>query len=466
MEDFVYFEMAVPIDKKRKSSKAFNGKLPCFNGFVFSPIIDLSSGRIVNWANGVSANISEKVLGDGKYYLLNRKKQRVLEYADSYVPNDYAAHGGNGYGDYVFLDIDSNGNIANYKQPKFNRGEWIEAQTRVVHPLIYPLAKARHVLIDMPLFKLRQWIYEQSAVIPVDSPTKQIQAPVPQPLVQSPVVNRQVICDEHPPHYKIEAAMPSKSHAMALEFVAGISPQGEPVLVDFCKTRHVLAAGTTGSGKSVFIHSMLRQLIQKYPPSALKMVLIDPKGTEFEFYKHAKNVIGNIHSDAEQASKALDDVIGIMDDRNKLFASRGCRDVSRFNSKFPDEKVPLILVVIDEFADIILTDEFDFELKVKRIAAKARSAGIYLFLATQRPDSNVVTGIIKSNIPARICLKVTSAGNSRIILDQTGGELLKGNGDMLVSDGMGLIRRAQGNYVSDDELDEMADILRRDCAKP
>ena len=465
MEDLAYFEMAIPIDKKRKSSKAFDGKLPCFNGFVFSPIIELSSGRVVNWVNGVSANISEKVLGDGKYYLLNRKKQRVLEYADSYVPNDYAAHGGDGYGDYVFLDIDSNGNIANYKPPKFNRNEWVEAQTRVVHPLIYPLAKAKHTLIDMPIFKLRQWIYEQSAVMPVEQPIEKIQAPMQQPLIQSPVVNRQVICDEYPPQYKLEAAIPVKSPAMALEFVAGTSPQGEPVCVDFCKTRHVLAAGTTGSGKSVFIHSMLRQLIQKYPPSALKMFLVDPKGSEFPFYKYAKHLIGGIRSDAEQASKALDDVIGIMDERNKLFASRGCRDISRFNSKFPNEKMPLILVVIDEFADIILTDEFGFELKVKRIAAKARSAGIYLFLATQRPDSNVVTGVIKSNIPARICLKVTSAGNSRIILDQAGGEALKGNGDMLVSDGMGLIRRAQGYYVSDDELDAMADILQRDAIK-
>ena len=341
-----------------------------------------------------------------------------------------------------------------------------ENKTRVVHPLIYPFAAARYHLIDIPLFKLRQWIYEQSAVMPVEQPIENIQAPAPQLLIQSSTVNRQVIRDEHLPQYKLDAAIPAKSPAMALEFVAGISPQGEPVCVDFCKTRHVLAAGTTGSGKSVFIHSMLRQLIQKYPPSTFRLVLIDPKGTEFEFYKHAKNVIGNIYSDAEQASKALDDVIGIMDERNKLFASRGCRDISRFNSKFPNEKMPLILVVIDEFADIILTDEFGFELKVKRIAAKARSAGIYLFLATQRPDSNVVTGIIKSNIPARICLKVTSAGNSRIILDKAGGEVLKGNGDMLVSDGMGLIRRAQGYYVSDEELDEMADILQRGAEKP
>ena len=339
-----------------------------------------------------------------------------------------------------------------------------ENKTRIVHPLIYPFAAAKYHLIDMPVFRLKRMIYEQSAAMPVEQPIEQIQEPMPQPLVQSPVVNHQGICDEqHPPQCKLDAAMPNKSPAMALEFVAGISPQGEPVCVDFCKTRHVLAAGTTGSGKSVFIHSMLRQLIQKYPPSALRLVLIDPKGTEFEFYKHAKNVIGNIHSDAEQASKALDDVIGIMDERNKLFASRGCRDISRFNSKFPNEKMPLILVVIDEFADIILTDEFGFELKVKRIAAKARSAGIYLFLATQRPDSNVVTGVIKSNIPVRICLKVTSAGNSRIILGQAGGEVLKGSGDMLVSDGMGLIRRAQGYYVSDDDLDAMADILQRDA---
>lgn len=150
-----------------------------------------------------------------------------------------------------------------------------------------------------------------------------------------------------------------------------------------------------------------------------------------------------------------------MVERNKLFTSRGCRDIKRFNSKFPHEKMPLILVVIDEFADLILTDEFDFELKVKRIAAKARSAGIHLFLATQRPDAKVITGGIRGNFNYTICLRVPRAIESRIVIGEAGGEKLNGKGDMLISDGAGLVRRAQGYYVSDDELDAMADILQR-----
>ena len=340
-----------------------------------------------------------------------------------------------------------------------------ENKTRVVHPLIYPFAILKHHLFDKPIYALRRWAYEQNAVIPTKYPTEYIQSPAPQPLIQSPVVNRQVIYGECQPHHQLDAPMPAKSPAMALEFVAGTSPQGEPVIVDFCAAPHILAAGTTGSGKSVFIHSMLRQLIQKYLASELKMVLIDPKGTELEFYKHAKNTMGDVRTDAEQASKALDEVIEIMDKRNALFTSRGCRDIKRFNSKFPNEKMPLILVVIDEFADLILTDEFDFELKVKRIAAKARSAGIHLFLATQRPDAKVITGGIRGNFNYTICLRVPRAIESRIVIGEAGGERLNGKGDMLISDGAGLIRRAQSYYVSDDELDLMADILRKNALK-
>ena len=341
-----------------------------------------------------------------------------------------------------------------------------ENKTRVVHPLIYPFAILKHHLFDKPIYALRRWAHEQNAVIPAENPTGYVQSPEPQPFIQQTLANRQVICDEHPPQCKLDAAIPAKSPTMALEFVAGISPQGEPVIVDFCAAPHILAAGTTGSGKSVFIHSMLRQLIQTYPESQLKMVLIDPKGTELEFYKYAKNTMGGVRTDAEQASKALDEVIEIMDKRNALFTSRGCRDIKRFNSKFPHEKMPLILVVIDEFADLILTDEFDFELKIKRIAAKARSAGIHLFLATQRPDAKVITGGIRGNFNYTICLRVPRAIESRIVIGEAGGERLNGKGDMLISDGAGLIRRAQGYYVSDDELDAMADILRSGAGKP
>ena len=341
-----------------------------------------------------------------------------------------------------------------------------ENKTRVVHPLIYPFASLKHYFFDKPIYALKSWAYEQNAVIPAENPTGYVQSPEPQPLIQQLVANRQVICDERHQQHQLDAAMPAKSTAMALEFVAGVSPQGEPVIVDFCAAPHILAAGTTGSGKSVFIHSMLRQLIQKYPASELRMVLIDPKGTELEFYKYAKNTMWDVRTDAEQASKALDEVIEIMDKRNALFTSRGCRDIKRFNSKFPHEKMPLILVVIDEFADLILTDEFDFELKVKRIAAKARSAGIHLFLATQRPDAKVITGGIRGNFNYTICLRVPRAIESRIVIGEAGGEKLNGKGDMLISDGAGLIRRAQGYYVSDDELDAMADILRSVAGKP
>ena len=249
----------------------------------------------------------------------------------------------------------------------------------------------------------------------------------------------------------------------------GVDNNGNSVIIPINKCPHLLIAGTTGSGKSVAIHSIIFQLIKKYGASELGLLLADPKGAEFPFfYQNAPQLLKPVAVDPVDVIGILEFAISEMDRRNAILQDSGCRNIERFNQKNPQNKIKRIVVVIDEFADLMLQTDGDFETLVKRLAAKSRSAGIHLILCTQRPDAKIVTGAIKANIPSIICLKVASAINSRIILDRAGGELLRGKGHMICRIDGGADVECQAHYLSDDTLERLAAQLaaaKRDTAR-
>lgn len=232
---------------------------------------------------------------------------------------------------------------------------------------------------------------------------------------------------------------------------------GNSVLLPINKCPHLLIAGTTGSGKSVAVHSIIFQLIKKYGIKELGLLLADPKGAEFPFfYQNAPQLLKPVAVEPKGVIDILKFAISEMDRRNAILQDSGCRNIERYNQKNPQNKIKRIVVVIDEFADLMLQTDGDFEKLVKRLAAKSRSVGIHLILSTQRPDAKIVTGAIKANIPSIICLKVASAINSRIVLDRAGGELLRGKGHMICRIDGGADVECQAHYLSDDTLERLA----------
>lgn len=239
---------------------------------------------------------------------------------------------------------------------------------------------------------------------------------------------------------------------------------GNPTTISLNKMPHMLIAGATGSGKSVCMNSIITSIILTKTPEELKLLLIDPKKVEFTPYMNIPHLIGPVINDPMQASMALKVVVDEMDNRYDLFSKAGVRNISSFNEKaalFPEENrkpLPWIVVIIDELADLMTVAGKDVETSIQRITQLARAAGIHLIVATQRPSVDVVTGIIKANIPSRIAFAVSSAIDSRTILDTTGAEKLLGYGDMLyIPMGEPNAIRVQGCYVSDEEVRRIAE---------
>lgn len=251
-----------------------------------------------------------------------------------------------------------------------------------------------------------------------------------------------------------------------LEVAMGLDLHGQPVTMDLRKMPHGLIAGATGSGKSVFINSLLISLLYKASPSDVKLLLIDPKMVELAPFNHIPHLISPVITDVKAASAALKWAVEEMERRYQLFAHTGVRDITRYNhmalqaGEF-NKKLPFIVIVIDELADMMMAAPQDVEDAICRIAQKARACGIHLVLATQRPSVDVITGLIKSNVPTRIAFAVSSQIDSRTILDQQGAERLLGKGDMLyLGSGMASPIRIQGTYVSDEEIDRIIDHAR------
>ncbi len=244
-----------------------------------------------------------------------------------------------------------------------------------------------------------------------------------------------------------------------LTVALGLDISGQPIVTDLKKMPHGLVAGATGSGKSVCINSILLSLLYKATPDEVKLMLIDPKMVELAPYNGIPHLVTPVITDAKQATAALKWVVLEMERRYELFSQSGVRDLTRYNSLYSEGSkpaLPYILVIIDELADLMMVSPQEVEESIARIAQKARACGIHLLLATQRPSVDVITGLIKANIPTRIAFSVSSQTDSRTILDMGGAERLLGRGDMLFHEnGMAKPIRVQGTFVSDEEIENV-----------
>lgn len=236
---------------------------------------------------------------------------------------------------------------------------------------------------------------------------------------------------------------------------------GNPVVADLARMPHLLVAGATGSGKSVSVNAMIMSLLYKATPDEVKMLMVDPKLLELSAYGDIPHLISPVITNPKEASEALKKVVYEMERRYRLLAERGARSIDTFNRQAsPSERLPYIVVFIDELADLMLTAPADVENAIARLAQMARASGIHLILATQRPSVDVITGLIKANFPARISFQVTSKIDSRTILDSQGAEQLLGMGDMLFMVPGVKMTRIHGAYVSDSEVREVTDFIK------
>ncbi|MBI2227257.1 MAG: DNA translocase FtsK 4TM domain-containing protein, partial [Betaproteobacteria bacterium] len=283
----------------------------------------------------------------------------------------------------------------------------------------------------------------------------------------SEILSSQIYADMHSP----------------LTLALGKDIAGNPIVVDLARMPHLLVAGTTGSGKSVAINAMILSLLYKSPPKQCRLILVDPKMLELSVYEGIPHLLTPVVTDMRQAANALNWCVGEMDRRYKLMSSLGVRNMAGFNQKVRDaakagkpipnpftlgadnpeplHELELIVVIIDELADLMMVVGKKVEELIARLAQKARAAGIHLILATQRPSVDVITGLIKANIPTRIAFQVSARVDSSTILDQMGAEALLGQGDMLyLPPGTGIPQRVHGAFVADHEVHKVVGYLK------
>lgn len=252
---------------------------------------------------------------------------------------------------------------------------------------------------------------------------------------------------------------------------------GNVKCVEINKTPHMLVAGATGSGKSVCINNIILAILMRATPDEVKMVLVDPKKVEFNVYEGIPHLLTPVVTDPKKASAALQKIVGEMDDRYETFKNSGTKNIQTYNDYVEKElkknpncgltKMPFILVVIDELADLMLVAAKEVEESIMRITQLARAAGIHLIVATQRPSTDIITGVVKSNIPTRISFAVSSSIDSRTILDMVGAEKLLGKGDMLYKPmDDNTPTRIQGSFVSDDEIERVVNFVKENCNPP
>ena len=253
----------------------------------------------------------------------------------------------------------------------------------------------------------------------------------------------------------------------AVPFILGRDIEGDPQVVDVAKTPHLLIAGTTGSGKSVCVNSLISTILYKKRPDEVKMILVDPKVVELKIYNDVPHLLTPVITDPKKALQALQYCIDEMERRYSLLDQLKVRNIEGYNktiktTDYLADPLPYILVVIDEFADLMLTSSKQLEPAVSRLTAKARAVGIHLVLATQRPSVDVITGVIKANIPSRIAFMVSSVTDSRVILDAPGAEMLLGKGDMLFKPSWTpVLTRIQSAFLSDEEVERLVGEVKK-----
>ena len=289
--------------------------------------------------------------------------------------------------------------------------------------------------------------------------------------IEAPIPGKQAVGIEIPNkenelvHFReIIESKEFQEHKSKLAFGLGKDVAGEPVVTDIAKMPHVLIAGATGSGKSVCINTLISSIIYKAKPSEVKLLMVDPKVVELSVYNGIPHLLIPVVTDPKKAAGALAWAVQEMENRYQIFAKKGVRDIKGYNelSKQEDTGVlPQIVIIIDELADLMMVASKDVEDSICRLAQKARAAGMHLVIATQRPSVDVITGIIKANIPSRISFAVSSQIDSRTILDMVGAEKLLGKGDMLFYPaGATKPTRIQGAFVSDKEVEKIVDFIK------
>ena len=250
------------------------------------------------------------------------------------------------------------------------------------------------------------------------------------------------------------------SQKLNIPIAAGVDDKGNALYIDITKTPHLLIAGTTGSGKSVFINDIVLSVIFACDPNEVKMILIDPKVVELSRYNSIPHLIHPVVTDSNRALDVLSDAEKTMKDRYRLFAECSVKNIDDYNIKNSDHKLPRILIIVDEYAELMFAAPKELEQIICSLARMSRAAGMYLILATQRPNSEVITAQIRANIPARIAFSVINWRESHTILNESGAEKLLGNGDMLyaASDALKMVH-AQAAYVSDEEIDRVLEYI-------
>ncbi|MSR73579.1 MAG: DNA translocase FtsK [Candidatus Pacebacteria bacterium] len=256
-------------------------------------------------------------------------------------------------------------------------------------------------------------------------------------------------------------AYPEFSQSHPLSVILGRDVTGEPISVNIAKMPHVLVAGATGSGKSVTIHTFITSLLFKNSPQTLQFIMIDPKKVELSIYNGIPHLASPVVTEGKKAAGVFRWAIQEMERRYETLLKAGCRDITGYNAKNKDTQMPFLVIVVDELADLMVAYGKDIETAIVRLAQMARATGIHLMVATQRPSVEVITGLIKANIPCRIALQVASQIDSRTILDSAGAEKLLGGGDMLVlSSEFSKPKRLQGAFVTEAEIHSVVDFIK------
>jgi S-DNA-T family DNA segregation ATPase FtsK/SpoIIIE len=261
-----------------------------------------------------------------------------------------------------------------------------------------------------------------------------------------------------------------KAEQSKIAFALGKNISGKPIIADLAEMPHLLIAGTTGSGKSVCINSILLSILYKARPDEVKLILVDPKVVELKSYNDIPHLLLPVVTEPERAASALGYAVSLMNDRYRKFADAGVRNLKGYNEYLvtedrKDEVLPHIVIVIDELSDLMMVAKGKVEEHISRLAAMARAAGMHLIVATQQPLASILTSVIKANIPSRIAFSVSSNSASRVILDDSGAERLLGNGDMLFAPvGLREPMRLQGSYVSDSEVTKVTEFVKKEMA--
>jgi len=287
--------------------------------------------------------------------------------------------------------------------------------------------------------------------------------------IEAPIPGKSAVGIEIPNHTvsivairEILEALPNRGQVPPLWMALGKDITGKPVFGDLCKMPHLLVAGATGSGKSVCLNTIIASLLVSATPDQVQLLMIDPKRVELTVYNGIPHLIKDVITDARLAAGALFEMTKEMDSRYERFAKAGVRKIEEYNAKYPEENLPYVVIVIDELADLMLVAPAKVETTIMRIAQLARATGIHLIVATQRPSVDVITGLIKANVPSRIAFAVSSQVDSRTILDMNGAERLLGRGDMLYLpiDAPKPIR-AQGALIGNNEVSRLVEFWAR-----